>query len=164
MRTWRRIGTVLAVVAALFAAGLVSATPAQAAPYSFEAPGTSQNWNVFPTLCNGCSSGPVVRFWQMILYADYGNNIGQSCSTFVDGVFGPNTTYWTKVWQQARGIGVDGVVGPQTWGKAQQQRVFINYQAFVSHWRYDGSQRDFHTSSIVTGTSTAWNFNTCTWL
>jgi len=33
----------------------------------------------------------------------------------VDGDFGPNTQYAVKSWQQRAKIGVDGIVGPQTW-------------------------------------------------
>lgn len=42
-------------------------------------------------------------------------------SRFVDGVFGPNTAAQVKNFQRWQGIGIDGVVGRQTWTSMCQQ-------------------------------------------
>ena len=44
------------------------------------------------------------------------NALGYDCGT-VDGVFGNNTYNAVVKFQTAMGIGVDGVVGAQTWAK-----------------------------------------------
>jgi peptidoglycan hydrolase-like protein with peptidoglycan-binding domain len=58
--------------------------------------------------------------WQTVLYADGakksdGKAFGLSD---IDGDFGPNTAAATRNWQSRHGVGVDGVVGPQTFGAA----------------------------------------------
>ena len=40
-----------------------------------------------------------------------GNN-----SLAVDGIFGQDTLSWVEDFQSCAGIGVDGIIGPQTWG------------------------------------------------
>jgi peptidoglycan hydrolase-like protein with peptidoglycan-binding domain len=61
-----------------------------------------------PTLREG-SSGEAVRQLQTALQ-ETGHNPGP-----IDGHFGPETLAAVKAFQQERGIGVDGVVGPITW-------------------------------------------------
>jgi putative chitinase len=63
-----------------------------------------------PTLRRG-SRGEAVEQMQRMLKAA-GFNPGP-----LDGIFGPKTQAAVKAFQQAKGIGVDGIVGPQTWGK-----------------------------------------------
>lgn len=63
-----------------------------------------------PTLRQG-SSGPAVRDLQNKLKAA-GFNPGP-----IDGAFGPKTKAAVVAFQRAQGITVDGIVGPQTWGK-----------------------------------------------
>jgi Putative peptidoglycan binding domain len=67
------------------------------------------------TLCDGCSfwNGNYAGFWQAILWAD-----GFLASGEVDCEFGPNTATATRNWQSWLGLGVDGVVGPETRGTA----------------------------------------------
>jgi peptidoglycan hydrolase-like protein with peptidoglycan-binding domain len=61
-----------------------------------------------PTLHKG-ATGEAVRELQIALQ-ETGNNSGA-----IDGVFGAQTEAAVKAFQQARGITVDGIVGPITW-------------------------------------------------
>jgi cell wall-associated NlpC family hydrolase len=63
-----------------------------------------------PTLREG-SKGPAVKELQTLLKSK-GFNPGP-----VDGAFGPKTKAAVLAFQRAKGISVDGIVGPQTWGK-----------------------------------------------
>lgn len=68
----------------------------------------------------GCSghayTGGTVAAWQRVLYADY--YIANCGSMGIDGRFGQYTHDATKRWQEDWGLTVDGQVGPQTWGRA----------------------------------------------
>lgn len=61
-----------------------------------------------PTIKRG-SRGAWVKEWQRVLE-----------TVVVDGMFGPITEAATKLWQKAHGLKEDGIVGPKTWGAAQQ--------------------------------------------
>jgi peptidoglycan hydrolase-like protein with peptidoglycan-binding domain len=63
-----------------------------------------------PTVREG-SRGPAVRDLQNLLRTK-GFNPGPA-----DGIFGPKTKAAVLAFQRAQGITVDGIVGPQTWGK-----------------------------------------------
>ncbi|MBN1209210.1 MAG: peptidoglycan-binding protein [Myxococcaceae bacterium] len=63
-----------------------------------------------PTVREG-SRGPAVRELQTLLKSKGFNPGG------VDGVFGPKTKAAVLAFQRSQGIAVDGVVGPQTWGR-----------------------------------------------
>jgi hypothetical protein len=72
--------------------------------------------------------------WQAVLWAD--GAIEQDGTTFdsgdIDCQFGPNTQAATRNWQSRHGVGVDGEVGPQTFGRADNNLV-------LSTW-YGGDQ------------------------
>ena len=57
------------------------------------------------------SKGDEVKKWQSFL-----NSQGYNLS--VDGDFGDNTYHATTDWQSKNGLGVDGIVGKNTWSKA----------------------------------------------
>lgn len=59
------------------------------------------------------SKGVQVKTLQALLYG-YGYNIGGSG---VDGSFGPLTDKAVRAYQKAKGLTVDGSVGPKTWAK-----------------------------------------------
>ncbi len=62
-------------------------------------------------------------FWQAILWAD--GAIESNGTAFdeadIDCRFGPNTAAATRNWQSTHGVGVDGIVGPETFGRADNQ-------------------------------------------
>lgn len=62
----------------------------------------------FPTQSSGNRGADVQAIQFLLQYA------GQSVDA--DGVFGATTVTAAKAFQTAKGLGVDGIVGPQTWG------------------------------------------------
>jgi peptidoglycan hydrolase-like protein with peptidoglycan-binding domain len=68
-----------------------------------------------PTLRNG-STGAAVRRLQRALTAALSRTVG------IDGQFGAITDRAVRDYQTTRGLGVDGVVGPQTWAALQGGR------------------------------------------
>jgi hypothetical protein len=68
-----------------------------------------------PTLRQGASGEPVRRL-QRALTAALGSALA------IDGAFGPDTEAAVRGYQTSRGLGVDGVVGPATWGALQAGR------------------------------------------
>lgn len=68
-----------------------------------------------PALQQG-SSGAAVRRLQRALTAALGSTVS------IDGSFGPATDTAVRSYQSSRGLGVDGQVGPATWGALQAGR------------------------------------------
>jgi Putative peptidoglycan binding domain/Glycosyl hydrolases family 25 len=64
--------------------------------------------NVFVPTVHGGASGPAVKAVQALLSAHGG-------TLAVDGVFGNETATNVIDFQQAKGLTVDGIVGPETW-------------------------------------------------
>ncbi|HEY7414313.1 MAG TPA: peptidoglycan-binding domain-containing protein [Ktedonobacteraceae bacterium] len=51
---------------------------------------------------------------------------GTGCTTHgIDGDFGPNTFAGVECFQRAKHIGIDGIVGPQTWGTMENVLVCV---------------------------------------
>lgn len=68
------------------------------------------------SLCNGCANSwgtDTVLMWQAILVAEGFLGHGD-----LDGKFGPGTASATRKWQSRYGLTADGRVGPNTWGRA----------------------------------------------
>lgn len=59
-----------------------------------------------PTIKKGSPKSPAVIEWQQFL------------GVTADGIFGSGTEAATKAFQSRNGLAADGVVGPNTWGKA----------------------------------------------
>lgn len=74
----------------------------------------------------------VVGLWQGVLIAD-----GYLPASGLDCDFGPNTRAATIAWQSDRGLKADGEVGPQSFGRADNN-LFWN----GSEIRYNGSNSD----------------------
>ncbi|MEM1169985.1 MAG: peptidoglycan-binding protein [Cyanobacteria bacterium P01_H01_bin.35] len=76
-----------------------------------------QTWGVVDTIVRTTlylgSTGEDVEYLQRRL-----NGIG-SASLVVDGIFGVATQEAVKKFQKFHGLTVDGIVGPQTWGKLE---------------------------------------------
>jgi hypothetical protein len=125
----RRVAIVAAAVVA--SVGLTTA-PASASPIQ------GNDWSSAHTICNGCSvsRGNLVAMWQSIVISAV-DGLGD-CTTWVDGVFGPNTEAATRTWQRNHGITADGIVGPQTWSTAFGYIAPENIQAGYIFYRYDG--------------------------
>lgn len=85
----------------------------------------------------GCfDRGNVVTLWQRILYTDnYGPYAGRSA---VDGQFGPKTVANTERWQRREGLPPDGIVGRNTWLKAENWIYENAYHQSknTSTWQY----------------------------
>jgi peptidoglycan hydrolase-like protein with peptidoglycan-binding domain len=94
----RRIALILAgLLAVVLTGGLGAAAPANAFSGAF-----------FPTQ-NAGNRGVDVQAIQHLLTA-------AGFAATADGVFGSGTTTAVRSFQSARGLGVDGIVGPATWG------------------------------------------------
>ena len=87
------------LVFALLAVVLLAGLPAPAYAYANA---------FFPTQSSGNRGADVQAIQFLLQYA------GQSVDA--DGVFGATTVSAAKAFQTAKGLGVDGIVGPQTWG------------------------------------------------
>lgn len=113
---------VLAVVTGAVALIALQAPPARAAvpasratiPQSTAAVASASVSN--PTLREGSTGAAVVRLQQRLTALHY--DVGG-----VDGVFGYSTLHGVYAFQKVQRIGVDGVVGPVTWGKLARPAV-----------------------------------------
>jgi peptidoglycan hydrolase-like protein with peptidoglycan-binding domain len=65
------------------------------------------------------STGAAVREAQYLLARDR-----YLTAPEIDGVFGPHTNTAVRGFQHDQGLGVDGIVGPQTWGKLLATHAF----------------------------------------
>ena len=125
MRGTKRIAVI--VGAALTVTLLLTGSPAHATTAEGWFAGTgviTDDWGdegLLSTSHNRVSHA--TKLWQLVLVAD--GAIEQDGTTYdlsdVDCDFGPNTAYATRRWQSAHGVGSDGIVGPQTLGRADNK-------------------------------------------
>ena len=66
--------------------------------------------NTLPVLKKGAKSETVRALQILLAGRGYNGNMGKP-----DGIFGPNTLGAVKSYQKAKGLEVDGIVGPKTW-------------------------------------------------
>ena len=97
MVTLRRTFLAAAAVVALVAS-LVLSAPANAFPGAF-----------YPTQNSGNRGADVLAIQHLLVHHGH--------STATDGVFGSSTDSAVRAFQSAQGLGVDGIVGPATWGR-----------------------------------------------
>jgi hypothetical protein len=119
----------------------------------------TDDWGDNHTISNTgtINTGNVVGIWQSVLWAD-GDLASSSCS-YVDGLFGGITENATISWQQEafpnQPSQWDGIVGTNTWGKADNQLVQLSGAGV----RYTG---DIHNLSLTRSLSTflySWTWN-----
>ncbi|NUT31596.1 MAG: hypothetical protein HOV79_00835 [Hamadaea sp.] len=117
----KRICAAFSVLITIMTAFVVlDAKPAHALSY-----GRGYYFGDFPELKQNLYwNSNVVKLWQQIVWAD--TYTGQTCDDFSDGQFGPFTKTKTMNWQDIMDIGIDGQVGPQTWGTARN-RLWPDY-------------------------------------
>ena len=114
----KRTLTVLSALAGLLmllvSLGAVPASATEAQGFVGGGGVVTDDWGDEGTLSqtrNAVSGATVL--WQRVLYAD-----GLIGDADIDGDFGPHTAAATRTWQSRHSVGVDGVVGPQTFGAA----------------------------------------------
>ncbi|GIF68286.1 hypothetical protein Ais01nite_63210 [Asanoa ishikariensis] len=141
-RTGRRWALVAgASVVALLAAGLVSPTPARASAAQGVISGSGAVTDDFGDEATLSRTGPwrrstAVALWQTILAAEgFIDNEGIDCE------FGPGTEAGTKSFQRRYGLGADGIVGPNTWSKADNYLVNDYDTVGYEHVAYNSPNR-----------------------
>jgi hypothetical protein len=109
-RRWTLLVTLFVTLSLVGAAGVADTANAANNPYY------SSCTNYKSTTLRQGSTGNCVKYLQWAL-----NQLSYiSPKLQVDGQFGPMTNSAVRTFQSRVGIGVDGVVGPQTWGKLDQ--------------------------------------------
>ena len=103
-------GLTLAVAAVL---PMVGSMAAQAAPTAATAVAVCGHTSAQPTLRQGSTGDPAVIEAQCQL--DLATKPSRYTPIAADGTFGPATETRVKEFQRCAGLGVDGVLGPQTW-------------------------------------------------
>ena len=100
----------------LFTSATSGSRPAFASGCNSTATGS---WSNNCTVFQGNISNFVVAIQTVITYSGTSYN-GQTCTTQgIDGNFGRHTFDGVECFQHAERIGVDGIVGPMTWGKLE---------------------------------------------
>jgi hypothetical protein len=119
----RRIGVMMVVV--LMVSGIAAAALATDMDGDIRFP--TGEWPDEHVLCKTCThdSGNIVGAWQALLWAD--NFLAKCGSAGVDGWFGSTTKAATQSWQSYEGLDDDGIVGPNTWGRADNYLVVDDY-------------------------------------
>jgi peptidoglycan hydrolase-like protein with peptidoglycan-binding domain len=103
------------------------------------------------------SKGDEVKKWQQFL-----NSQGHDLA--VDGVFGDKTYFATTGWQSENGLGSDGIVGKDTWGKAGYSLAPSSQDWSYGDFSYDDFKEpdkftydDYTESDAVKGAGNALN-------
>ncbi|HEY9476096.1 MAG TPA: peptidoglycan-binding domain-containing protein [Mycobacteriales bacterium] len=131
----KRTLTVLSALAGLLTFLLpLGALPANASVSSGViggANGITDDWGDEGTLSTSShANSGATELWQWVLYADGATESNGSAfdQSDIDGDFGPNTDAATRDWQHDHGLGVDGEVGPLTFGAADAH-LSVHFQS-----------------------------------
>jgi hypothetical protein len=139
-RRWL-LGAAAAVIAilggGLVAPGAAHATHAQGFISGYGNP--TDDWGDEGTMSSRSHRYSIATgLWQAVLYAD-----GYLDESDVDCDFGPRTTSATIDWQIVHSVGVDGSVGPQTLGRADDKLRISDQEADgTATITYHGNVRD----------------------
>lgn len=142
-KTSRRTGLSLALGICLSLATALSTTPA----FATVSQGFVSGWNEItddwgdegPLSASQNSYTYAVGLWQWVLVAE---NVTKPDGTWftsndVDCQFGPNTTYATKQLQRRWTLKADGIVGPNTFGRAGKNLYgdvgYVGYHGAAGH-------------------------------
>lgn len=114
MRANKIAGAAVAAVVAAASPSVPFQSPVPAGATPFDNDG---GWGDEHTLGYGVGvgQGDVVGLWQHILISSHTSMPGQ----YMTEVFGTKTRDYTKLYQAAHGIAVDGIVGTQSWNAAR---------------------------------------------
>ncbi|MFK4099497.1 peptidoglycan-binding protein [Streptomyces sp. NPDC019531] len=129
--TWARRIAVTAAATLLAGAGLASSAQASVAQGGVYGTGVvTDDWgDEGPLSMSSNSHNSVVGLWQAILAADL-----YLPPEDIDCYFGEQTAAATRLWQKDHDLGKDGIVGPLTFGKADNSLYWVG-----SEIRYSGS-------------------------
>lgn len=118
-----KIRIIAGVAAALMALSLatVGAASAATATVTPSIPSSCSFSSTPPEISEG-SSGSAVQLAQVCLNLSLDDD-----GLTVDGQFGPLTSAAVFEFQRCKGIGVDGIVGPQTWGALKAEANSPNF-------------------------------------
>lgn len=99
--------------------------------------------------------------WQAILWAD--GAIESNGTTYddvdIDCQFGPNTAAATRNWQSMHGVGVDGIVGPQTFGRADDNLRLDGLIGGDQYYvRYVGRLHSFRVVRNGSSAAAGWEY------
>jgi hypothetical protein len=77
------------------------------------------NWSNVPSVYQG-TQGDLVGLWQGILWSEYllHKCVSQYANSSIDGYFGSITANNSEAWQSRYGVGVDGIIGSESWSRA----------------------------------------------
>ncbi|MEV2198242.1 peptidoglycan-binding domain-containing protein [Streptomyces phaeochromogenes] len=134
--TWVRRGAVTAAAVMLAGVGLAPSAQASVSQGGIYGSGVvTDDWgDEGPLSTTSNSHNIVVALWQSILIAD-----GYLPGGSADCYFGPNTKAATIRWQADRNLGDDGIVGPLTFGRADNNLYWVG-----SEIRYNGRDLDLY--------------------
>lgn len=146
----KRCGLILLTVTAVLASATIASADSIVGFNS-----VNDDWGDNHTISNSgsISTGNVVGVWQSALWAD--NELPNATCSNVDGLFGGITEDATIDWQQARGLGADGIVGTNTWGLADNNLAIVIGTTKV---RYVGTTRTVTFIRPSSGVYT-WTWN-----
>lgn len=111
--TWKRF-LLLGSLSLILLTGLMFTPSTQGSRTAFAAGCNSTATGLWSNNCQ-TSEGNISLFTVAIQYVVSYSNLG--CTTHgIDGDFGANTKAGVECFQTKKHLGVDGIVGPQTWG------------------------------------------------
>lgn len=149
--------TALAAVLAITVGTVLGfAGPAQASTTQVDGSGVLNNdfgdhyEELGNSLCNGCGDSQntdLVVMWQSILLAE-----GYLGKSDIDGYFGSKTTEATKKWQRKAGLTADGMVGDNTWSRADTRLYWSQDSAGWWTVKYGAAEGNGYVEFVRGGT------------